>query len=190
MSNKKNKEKVYSKPEVEKPVEEKIEKESMNIELAEAPKTEHIEETEDFVEEPAPTTEPEVSVEEVIFTIPAPDESGEIKEFPDANILENHVEGEKLAEVLEAHHNVDAVEEFRKMVQAELEKPLGVDAEEELIFTKEQEEEGAKVIAEMVETQILKELKTLATEPPKQRILESLSGAELKHFYRTGQMPK
>jgi hypothetical protein len=248
MSNNKNKKRVYSKPTVEQPKEELIEEQAEEITEAKAIDPE-VFETKLFVEE-----EPE----EVIFTAPVPDELGEVTEFPIGEpvaevptaqgveyaedvegdykglVLETHVDGEKVTEVLEQNHNVDAVEEFRKMVQAELEKPLGVDAEEELsknlqqecagqnadgtpyTLTPEQEEEGAKVIAEMVEEQILQELKekalpaepkihgeyfftekqakeevkALSPEPEKDKTLDTLSQHELRHFHRTGQMPK
>lgn len=268
MSDNKNKKRVYSKPIVEEPKEELIEEQ---IEVTEAkPIDPEVFETKLFVEE-----EPE-----------------EIK-------IEAHVEGEKIVEVLETNHNVDAVEEFRKMVQTELEKPLtdeeltkespapepektteefvkgdeltkkleelktkieefqtiqvipestGLEYSEDYhpdpnvertlvdksygedsqkaditgsesgpfgyVLTKEQEEEGAKAVAEMVNAQILAELKALAPEPKlqgeyfftekqakeevkalspepsKDNALDSLSQHDLRHFHRTGQMPK
>ena len=116
--------------------------------------------------------------------------------------IEPHIEGEKIAEVLEQYHNVDAQTELEEVLQAEMSgEQLGVDAAAELtkelktpaiedFLTEEQIEEGAQVVADMVNDQIINELKALAPEPPKQKTLASLSNAELRHFRRTGQMPR
>jgi hypothetical protein len=237
MSNNKNKKRVYSKPVVEKPVEETIEDQVEEVTEAKAIDPE-VFETKLFVEE---------QPEEVIFSAPVPNELGEVTELPVEEIkIEPHVEGEKLAEVLEKYHNVDAVAELEKVLQSEGADQLGVDAEVELkekleevnskieefqtiqvepivpevepeemyTLTPEQEEEGAKAVADMVDAQILEELKALAPEekihgeyfftekqahnevkalspePLKDKELDTLSNAELRHFRRTGQMPK
>jgi hypothetical protein len=196
MSTKNNK-RVYSKPVVQKPKKEKIEEQlkvTVDPEVTEShPIDPEVFETKLFVEE-----EPE-----------------EIK-------IEPHVEGEKLAEVLEKYHNIDAQAEIETLLEEELEKqtelvkddelkekleeiktnieefqtiqviPVSPELEPEPIYTltPEQEEEGAKVIAEMVNNSILEDLKALASEPPKERTLASLSNNELRYFHRTGQMPK
>lgn len=206
MSNNKSKKRVYSKPVVKKPV-EKIEEQ---VEVVK----EFIEEFPEFAsevqEEIVPAIDPEVfetklfveeEPENVIFSPPAPDELGEISELP--------LESDELKEKLEEVNT--KIEEFQT-IQVE---PIIPEVEPELIYTltKEQEEEGAKAIAEMVEGQILAELKALAPEkihgeyfltekqahdevkalspePLKNKTLDTLSNAELRHFRRTGQMPR
>jgi hypothetical protein len=227
MSNNKNKKRVYSKPVVEKPVEEKIEEITEEVIEAKAVDPE-VFETKLFVEE-EPEEFVEITGEE------------EIVEEPEEIKIEQHIEGEKLAEVLEANHNIDAVAELEKVLQSEGADQLGVEYSEDFkpedhpdaitleshtescvceepctepctcvaptleeqpnqgcidtpeledILTPEQEEEGAQVIADMVNNSILEELKALAPEPPAQKTIASLSNAELRHFHRTGQMPR
>ena len=239
----KNNKRVYSKPVVQKPkekiIKEQVEDNSIDPEIIEAkPVDPEVFETKLFVEE-----EPE-----------------EIK-------FEPHVEGKKVAEVLENYHNVDAVAEIEKALHKEMGgEQLGVDAEAELTkqlesagaeiefdevpepekkielikgdklteklkevnkkieefqtvkvvpvapepepmytLTKEQEEEGVQAVADMVNNQIIEELKELGYEPKesvtenfkeeyllteKQSIDDSLSQHELRHFKRTDQLPK
>jgi len=213
MSNKKSK-RVYSKPkQVEKPVEEKIEEQ-----------VEEITEVQPMVIDPA-VFETKLFVEEEPEEFVEITGEEEIVEEPEEIKIEQHIEGEKLADVLEANHNIDAVAELEKVLEAAQADVELVESTEETIIiaedevkeelqnlefsaeesiqisetsesesmytlTEEQEEEGAKAIADMVNNSILKELKALAPEPPKMKSLASLSNAELRHFRRTGQMPK
>jgi hypothetical protein len=193
----KNNKKVYSKPVVQKPKEEIIKEEiknnSIDPEVTEAkPLDPAVFETKLFVEE---------QPEEVIFSAPVPDELGEIKEIP---TLENEGEifGEDVippnGEPLEEVKNNELTEKLKE-VNKKIEEfqtikivPASPEPEPESMYTltKEQEEEGAQAVADMVNEQILRELKELKSVPLKIRTVESLSQHELRHFQRTGQMPK
>ncbi|MFA5207213.1 MAG: hypothetical protein WC428_00785 [Candidatus Paceibacterota bacterium] len=200
MSNKKTK-RVYSKPiQVEKPVEEKsVTSEPIIADLnltAEKP-VKPVEETL-ATSEPESTSELNNEVKE--FVEEFPEFTSEVVE--EEIKIEPHIEGEKIAEVLEQYHNVDAQTEIEKVLQTEISgEQLSIDAAEELkkeletpaieyFLTEKQIEEGAQIVADMVNDQILNELKALAPEPPKAKTLASLSNAELRHFHRTGQMPR
>ena len=257
MSNNKQTKGVYSKPKVKKPVEkieEQVESNLIDPEIAEAhPIDLEVFETKLFVEE-----EPE-----------------EIN-------IEPHVEGEKIAEVLEKYHNIDAQAEIETLLEEEPEEevelvkddkltkqleelqskiekfqtiqvvpaspePTGLEysedyhldlnAEKTLVdksfeepesmytLTEEQEEEGAQAVADVVNNQIIEELKALGYEPKESvtekieekhlliekqakdegeyfltekqaeevkplSLLDGLSQHDLRHFHRTGQMPK
>ncbi len=199
MSNKKIK-RVYSKPkQVEKPEEKSVTFEPVIADLN-------------------LTAEKSLKSEEEILATPEPDSGSMlndkakefVEEFPkfvsevveEEIKIEPHIEGEKIVEVLEQYHNVDAQVEFEKMFQTEIgDEQLGVDAAEELtkelespviedFLTEKQIEEGAQVIADMVNNSILEDLRNLSQESPKMKSLASLSNAELRHFHRTGQMPR
>ena len=120
------------------------------------------------------------------------------------------VKGDELTEKLKKLQT--KIEDF-KTIQV---VPSSPEPESELMYTltPEQEEEGAKAVADMVDAQIFAELKALApknkiegeyflTEKQaddekrsisskllKDKILDSLSQHDLRHFRRTGQMPK
>jgi hypothetical protein len=199
MSNKQTR-RVYSKPNVEKPKEELIEEQ---IEVTEAkPIDPEVFETKLFV------PEDEISTEEP--SLGEPEEPTTVEQI-NKEIYETHQNFDAEAELTKAlqteigseSQGVDVVEEFRKLVQTELEKPLSVDAEEELtkqspasklesmyILTEEQEKEGAQMIAEMVNNQIIENLKRFVPKELDPRKLETLSQHDLRHFHRTGQMPK
>jgi hypothetical protein len=125
-------------------------------------------------------------------------------------ITEEFVKGDELTEKLEEIKT--KIEEFQTIQVV----PAAPEPEPMYTLTPEQEEEGAKAIAEMVEQQILQELrekalpaepkihgeyfltekqahevvKALSPEPEKDKELKTLSQHDLRHFHRTGQLPK
>ena len=138
-------------------------------------------------------------VEAEIETLPEPEKEIEL------------VKGNELTEKLKEIQT--KIEEFQTI------QVVPASPEPELIYTltKEQEEEGAKAVADMVNNSILEDLKELgkedvtekihgeyfftekqaheeikaiSPEPLKDKELDNLSNAELRHFRRTGQMPK
>ena len=247
MDTKKNK-RVYSKPVVQKPKEEvikeqvekvnqeQIENNSIAPEVIEAkPVDPAVFETKLFVEE-----EPE----EIIFSAPVPDELGEIKEIP---TLENEAKifGEDVIppndEPLEEVKNSELREKLKEVnkkfenFQTVKVVPVVPEPEPESMYTltKKQEEEGAQAVADVVNNQIIEELKTLGYESKesatkkiegeylltnkqakdegeylltdkqakdkaialfpelsKEKINDSLSQHDLRHFKRTDQLPK
>jgi hypothetical protein len=235
MSNNKNKKRVYSKPKVEKPVEEKIEEQVEEVTEAK-PVDPEVFETKLFVpDEPeevifsAPVPDElgeitELPVEEpVVEKLTVEQINEEIKETHlnfDAQaelekVLQKEMGGEQLgvdaqAELKKELEEVNTkIEEFQT-IQVE---PIVPEPESMYTLTKEQEEEGAQAVAEMVDAQILAELKALAPEKihgeyfltekqaheevkalspegSKDKTLDTLSNAELRHFRRTGQLPR
>jgi hypothetical protein len=203
--NTKNSKGIDSKPIVQKPKEEVIKKQvekvneeqiknnSIDPEVTEAkPLDPAVFETKLFVEE---------QPEEVIFSAPVPDELGKIKEIP---TLENEAEifGEDVippnGEPLEEVKNNELTEKLNE-VSKKIEEfqtvqvvPTSPEPESMYTLTKEQEEEGAKAVADMINEQILKELKelrALISKRPKIVKLGSLNQREVRYFKRTGQMP-
>ena len=129
------------------------------------------------------------------------DEYMNAEKTPDHYQIESHVEGEKLAEALESNHNVDAVAEIKNMVGycAPDNTCAGQNADGSPYswVNPEQEEDAAKIIADMVNNQIMEELKEFnklsdvnPEEVKKPKTLDELSSIELRYFKRTGQMPK
>ena len=220
MSNNKTKKKVYSKPIVKKPVEEKIEEQVEEVTEAKAIDPEVFEtklfveeEPEEFVEisgeeelieMPEQKKEVELVKDEVVvpkeinfefkedyfFGTPSErtDKQTEIEMIPEEEPEKQTelIKGDELKEKLEEIKT--KIEEFQTIQVV----PVSPELEPEPIYTltPEQEEEGAKVIAEMVNNEILAELKVLASEPPKERTLASLSNNELRYFHRTGKIPR
>jgi hypothetical protein len=220
MSNNKTKKKVYSKPIVKKPVEEKIEEQVEEVTEAKAIDPEVFEtklfveeEPEEFVEisgeeelieMPEQKKEVELVKDEVVvpkeinfefkedyfFGTPSErtDKQTEIEMIPEEEPEKQTelIKGDELKEKLEEIKT--KIEEFQTIQVV----PVSPELEPEPMYTltPEQEEKGAKVIAEMVNNSILEDLKALASEPPKERTLASLSNNELRYFHRTGQMPK
>ena len=90
-------------------------------------------------------------------------------------------------EYAEDYHPDPNVE--RTLVDKSFEEP-----ESMYTLTPEQEEEGAQVIADMVNEQILNDVREMQKLPDVfpvvERAKESYSNKDFRHFQRTGQMPK
>ncbi len=80
---------------------------------------------------------------------------------------------EEAEKIIEEHFGEGAVDALKKFAEADVNK--------EHISTPEEVQEFLEKFHNN---------KTSAIEPPKQKSLESLSNAELRHFRRTGQMPR
>jgi len=194
--NTKNNKKVYSKPVAEKPKEEIIEQQTEEITESHSIDSEVFEtklfvpEDEIWIEKPSL----DELQEELTKQLATPEPEKTTEEFVKDNELK-----EKLEELK------TKFEEFQT-VQVE---PIIPEPEIEYTLTPEQEKEGAQAVADMVNNQIIEELKALNYVPKEsvtekingeyfltekqanpEKTLESLSQHELRHFHRTGQMPK
>jgi len=240
---KKNVKKVYSKPIVQKPKEEVIKKQVEVIkeeqveEIVEAkPVDPAVFETKLFVEEKSEEFV-EISGEEKLVEEPVTVVSSSMGVDVEAEMTKTIQ-----VEMGGKSYGIDAVEEIRKKyttpepekkvkeVNKKIEEfqtiqvvPVTPEPEPEPMYTltPEQEEEGAQAVAEMVDKQILAELKELTLEQPKdnvskevegeylltekqakdkaitfspefskEKIFDTLSQHDLRHFKRTDQMPK